>query len=422
MARVEARRRPAARRLLAALLAALPLAAVAAPAASAHVGRPTSTVEAGPYRLVIDAGPFAVGTRSALAFDLRVTDERSGEPIEGATVRIRVVGGEGSARPSYRTSRVGDSYSENLPIPSADRWRTLRFTVAVAGRLGDYSAVYVPPSLLGEWLFEPVPLALAALAAALFLQGFVRLRRRGRADHASFGRLALFAAGLGLTVAALVSPLDPVGDQFLLSAHMLQHLLIGDAGPALMLVAVRGPLVFFLLPAPLMRILGRSERVRDVAASLVRPRVALGAWALAYGAWHIPSFYDYAATHQLVHDAEHASFVVAGVLVWSLLVDPAGQRRLSRGRRLAVAAGLFAMGTVIADVLIFSLHPLYPLYANQAERVFSLSPLHDQQLAGLVMIVEQALTLGTFAVVMLLPALRARRREREFVAGRERLA
>jgi putative membrane protein len=123
-----------------------------------------------------------------------------------------------------------------------------------------------------------------------------------------------------------------------------------------------------------------------------------------------------------VHDFEHASFVVAGFLVWSLLIDPAGSGHLSRGRRLAVAACVFAMGTVISDILIFSLHPLYPAYADQAERVFSLSALRDQQLAGLVMSVEQILTLGTFAGVMLVPAIRNRRRQGEFVAGRERLA
>jgi putative membrane protein len=150
--------------------------------------------------------------------------------------------------------------------------------------------------------------------------------------------------------------------------------------------------------------------------------VALAAWALAYGGWHVPAAYDYAAGHQLVHDLEHASFVLAGFLVWNLLIDPAGHGHLSRGRRLGVAAAVFAMGTVIADVLIFSFRPLYPVYAGQVERVFGLSPLRDQQLAGLAMSVEQILTLGTFAAVMLVPALRARRRSGGLVSTQERLA
>ncbi len=271
------------------------------------------------------------------------------------------------------------------------------------------------PGLSSPWQLAPLVVAPAAVAAVCFFQGFVRLRRRGRHDHASWGRAALFTLGLATAVLPLVSPLDELGDRFLLSAHMLQHVLIGDAAPALLLVSLRGPLLFFAFPEPLLRLLGRSASIRRAAAWLARPRVAVLAWAAAYGGWHIPAAYDYAARHQAVHDLEHASFVVAGLLVWSLLVDPARQGRLSRGQRLGTLAALFAIGTVIADVLIFSLHPLYPVYASEPQRVFALSPLRDQQLAGLVMMVEQLLSLGTCAAILLLPELR-RRQARPAVA------
>src|SRR5262249_40574171 len=97
--------------------------------------------------------------------------------------------------------------------------------------------------------------------------------------------------------------------------------------------------------------------------------------------------YDAALTHETVHDLEHASFVMAGLLVWTQLVDPARRRRLSTGQRLALAGCLFACGQVLADVL-FLAGPLYPAYGTSAA---------DQQLAGLVMMVEQAVTLGVFA-------------------------
>jgi len=272
------------------------------------------------------------------------------------------------------------------------------------------------PGLSSPWQLEPFVVAPAAVAAVCFFQGFVRLRRRGRADHASWARSALFTLGLSAAVLPLVSPLDELGDRFLLSAHMLQHVLIGDAAPALLLLSLRGPLFFFVVPEPLLRVLGRAAWLRRAAAWLVRPPVALLAWAGAYGGWHVPVAYDFAARHQSVHDLEHASFVVAGLLVWNLLVDPARHGRLSRGKRLAIVAALFAMGTVISDVLIFSLQPLYPAYASEAHRVFGLSPLRDQQLAGLVMAVEQLATLGTCAALLLLPELRRRRRARLAVA------
>jgi alkylation response protein AidB-like acyl-CoA dehydrogenase len=81
------------------------------------------------------------------------------------------------------------------------------------------------------------PIAAAALAAGLFLQAVVRLRRRGRADLASWDRVALFAPGLAVSVFALVGPLDRIADEKLLAAHMGQHVLIGDLGPALIALA-----------------------------------------------------------------------------------------------------------------------------------------------------------------------------------------
>ncbi len=70
---------------------------------------------------------------------------------------------------------------------------------------------------------------------------------------------------------------------------------------------------------------------RRLGGWLARPQVALGAWALSFGGWHVPAAYDFAARHQAVHDLEHASFVLAGFLVWSILIDPARHGRLSRG-------------------------------------------------------------------------------------------
>ena len=261
----------------------------------------------------------------------------------------------------------------------------------------------VPVSeLAGSWHADPVVLVIAGLALALFLQAFVRLRLRGRRDHAGWDRLALFAAGVSLAVLPVLSPLDAIADEYLLSGHMLEHLLLGDAGVALAIVAVRGPLVFFLLPPFLLRPLARLAWLRTGLRALLRPRVALAAWAVVMAVWHVPALYDYALTHRAVHDVQHASFVVAGTLIWIQLVDPARRATLSVARRIGFAAVVFAFGQVLSDVLIFSFHPLYPAYAAQDERLLGLSPLLDQQLAGVVMMVEQALSLGTCAALLLL--------------------
>jgi putative membrane protein len=262
--------------------------------------------------------------------------------------------------------------------------------------------------LSADWETPPAVLLGAFLGAALFAQAFVRLRRR-RPEHAPWSRALLFSAGVALLVLPLVSPLDTAGDDDLLSAHMLQHVLIGDAAVALLVVSVRGPLVFFLLPPAVLRPLASFRVLRAILSTLLRPLVSLGLWATAIVAWHVPRVYDYAAAHPLVHDLEHVSFVVGGLLVWMQLVDPARHGRLGRPQRIFFALGMLALTQPVVDFLLFSSNARYGRYAHQPDRLFGLSPLTDQHLAGAVMMVEQLLTLGTCVGILLWPYLRERR-------------
>ena len=248
----------------------------------------------------------------------------------------------------------------------------------------------------------------ACVALWLFVGAMLRLRRRGRADLAPWTRLPLFAGGLGLLTLPLVSPLDPVADSYLLSAHMLEHVLIGDAGPGSRAGRTPGPPAVFFLPAPILRRLARLSRLRRVLAFMLRPRVALLAWAVVIGSWHVPAVYDLTLRDPIVHDCEHLMFVTVGFLVWFQLVDPNRRPGLTIPRRLGYAAVLLAMGAVLSDVLIFSRQPLYPAYEHAPARLFGLSTVRDQQLAGLVMGVEQVLTLGGCIGILLVTRLRRR--------------
>ena len=247
-----------------------------------------------------------------------------------------------------------------------------------------------------------LPVAGAVVAAALFAQGWLRLRSRGRADVAGWDRVVIFALGLGVALAALVSPLDRLAEGKLLSAHMLQHVLIGDMAPALLVFAVRGPLLVFLLPAAVLAPLARNRGVRTVLGTLLIPWVAFGLWALNLAVWHIPALYDAALRHPPLHDLEHFCWLLAGTLVWVLLIDPGHHRRLTVGGRVALAAALFATGQVLTDVLVFSFHPLYPAYQG----AYGLSALTDQQLSGVVMMIEQLLMLGICVTLLLRPRWR----------------
>lgn len=253
-----------------------------------------------------------------------------------------------------------------------------------------------------------IPVIAAVVGALLFAQAVVRLRRRGRADLAGWDRVALFASGLAVTLFALVGPLDRIADDELLAAHMGQHVLIGDLGPALMVTALRGPLLVFFLPAPILAPLARNARLRAVLGTLLRPRVAFGLWAANLAVWHVPYLYDLALAHQNLHDFEHVCWMVTGLLVWTLLVDPGSHRRLSVGGRVALAAAMFAAGQILTEVLTFSFTPLYPAYHG----AYGIATVTDQQLAGIVMMVEQLLTLGTCVALLLRPRWSRARRAR----------
>ena len=244
--------------------------------------------------------------------------------------------------------------------------------------------------------WEPAPAVIvgAGLTLVLFAQAFVRMRRRRRLDLAGWSRAVLFVIAVALGTLPLISPLDEVGDSYLLSGHMLQHVLIGDAAPALALVALRGPLMFFLLPAPVLRALSRIAWLRALLRVLLRPSVSLAAWMLVIAAWHVPAAYDYTLRHKTVHDLEHFSFMLAGVLVWMQIVDPARRRHLNLPQCIGYMLALSGAGAVLAALLVLARAPLYPAYAGVDARLFGLSPLRDQQLAGVVMIGEQLAALG----------------------------
>jgi cytochrome c oxidase assembly factor CtaG len=258
-----------------------------------------------------------------------------------------------------------------------------------------------------------IPVIAAAVAALLFLQAVVRLRRRGRPDLAGWDRIVLFGAGLGVTLFALIGPLDRLADEKLLSAHMGQHVLIGDLGPALMVTALRGPLLVFFLPAAILAPLARNTRVRAVFGTLLKPRVAFSLWAANLAIWHIPYLYDLALRHDRLHNFEHVCWVFCGFLVWTLLVDPGSHRRLTVGGRVALAAAMFAAGMILSDVLVFSFTPLYPFYHG----AYGISALTDQQLAGIVMTAEQLVTLGICVALILRPRWSRRARAARLAAA-----
>ena len=245
----------------------------------------------------------------------------------------------------------------------------------------------------------PLVLVAAAVACVLFVRGFRRLRRR-RPDYAGWDRAALFGLAVVAGLVALSARLDQLAEESL-AAHMLQHMLLADLVPALALVALRGPLLTFVTPEFLLRAVARSPRARATLSALTRPLTAFAIWAGTFALWHVPAVYDSTLTSAPLHVLEHVSFALAGTLAWLQIVDPARRRALSTVQRLGFLLAMFTVGQMLAMALVFVQRPLYDAYAGSADRVFGMTALEDQDAAGIVMMLEQMLVLGTAAAFLI---------------------
>jgi cytochrome c oxidase assembly factor CtaG len=100
--------------------------------------------------------------------------------------------------------------------------------------------------------------------------------------------------------------------------------------------------------------LGKLRLLRAFLQWLTGPWVVLVLWTASTWAWHVLRIYDYAATHQNVHDLQHLSFVVTGLLVWNLLIDPARTHRLTVPGRILLAAAVLMLGDPVTGSLLGS--------------------------------------------------------------------
>jgi putative membrane protein len=238
------------------------------------------------------------------------------------------------------------------------------------------------------WSFDPVPLAAIAVATVGYARRAWTLRRRGRPVARS--KAAAFSGAVLVLVVAVVSPVDSIGEERLFSAHMAQHLLIGDVAPLLLVLALSGPLLRPLLaPRPVQRL-----RV------LTHPLVALPLWGADLWLWHWPALYDAALRHALVHSLEHLCFFTGGALLWTALLGLLpGPRWFGAGARLGALGFVWVVGVPLANVFLFSGHAYYPPYVH-APRTWGLSPLDDQRAGGGVMLVEMMLVGAVVFVIL----------------------
>jgi len=227
--------------------------------------------------------------------------------------------------------------------------------------------------------FDPLVAAMLLLAAALYVRALGVLRSRRL--HVSRGQQACWWIGVALLAIGLMGPPDAYDDD-LLSAHMAQHLIIGDVAAPFLLVGLRAPLLLFYLPRPALVALARRRRLRAVFRVLRRPLVALPLYVLLVYGWHHSILFEGALAHPALHVLQHGCFVAANLLLWWPVVEP--QRR-HMGGQLWKIGYIFAarMSTMfLGMVFVFSRGVIYAGAYGTGPRTGGISALADQQTAG----------------------------------------
>lgn len=260
------------------------------------------------------------------------------------------------------------------------------FCLAPDVALAHPGAAPAPHDLWQAWAPAPAVVAGCAIAALLYVRGVRAIRRRAGGRLVPPWRTGAFALAVIALLIALVSPLDALAGA-LFSAHMVQHLL---------LVMVAAPLLVLGDPmtAGLWALTPRARR--GVGAWWRRRRALRAAWRLISSAgaawvlhvvalwiWHVPSLYDGAVADGAVHVLEHATFLATALLFWWVPFRAHG-RRLGGGASLLYLFGAVLQGTLLGALLALARHPLYAAHFGTT-RAWGLTPLEDQQLAGLLM-------------------------------------
>jgi len=257
-------------------------------------------------------------------------------------------------------------------------------------------------AVLGSWTLPPAVVVPAVAVALLYLRGVRRM-------SASFPRwrVAAFLGGVGMLVVAVASPLDAFAG-LLLSAHMLQHVILMMVAPPLILLGAPGVPLLRGLPVGIAKDgLGPFlawRRLRRLGDLVVHPAFAWLAFVGCTWAWHVPAAFQLALRSPRWHEAEHAAFLATALLLWFPVVQPWPSRpRWPRWTMVPYLLLADVQNTVLAALFTFSERVIYPIYAA-VPSLGGVAPLDDQVVAGVIMwvpgsiayLVPAALVLGGY--------------------------
>lgn len=255
------------------------------------------------------------------------------------------------------------------------------------------------------WNWDPLILCLLIIPAGVYLRGlWIQRQRQAGLYRMQKWRAAAFGTGMAMLFVALISPIDPLSEQ-LFSIHMIQHILIIDvAAPLLAFSTPLGPLLS-ALPHTSQRAVGLwwskpHHWVRMLWRWISHPMVAWVLFAGLLWVWHIPALYSAAVENDAIHAMEHFCFLGSGLLFWWNIFFVFWRKPGLRGSGVFYMVLYALQSSGLGALLTLSNTPWYPVY-TASTRAFNLSPLADQQAAGVIMWLPEMAIYMIGALVML---------------------
>jgi cytochrome c oxidase assembly factor CtaG len=231
-------------------------------------------------------------------------------------------------------------------------------------------------TILSAWEFEPSVVLGCPLILTAYLYA-VRFRLNFKTINFTLGVLTVFLA--------LTSPIDALGDTYLFSAHMVQHMMLGMIAPVLMVAGIPD---FFVVALQKVPVLGSLERI------LSNPLLAFTIANATFWAWHLPVPYNLTLANEHVHIAEHMMFIVTGAMLWWPVFHPIPERRMHPLPAMLYLAAAAALSTILGIIFTVSETPYYSCYANPDDELgilkmiredWGINQLADQKMGGAIM-------------------------------------
>lgn len=270
---------------------------------------------------------------------------------------------------------------------------------------------FMPPALADEigplkgnvwamWDDSPLIIGGCLLVLAVYLRGF--MKRRAVGQRVSLWRAASYVTGILLTYIVLQSPVDALSDH-LFWVHRIQHVALHHWIPMLLALAAPIPELVRGLPQGARRYglkpILRSRVVRGLWAFIQHPVIAPILFDGIIIFWLQPTIFQYATTHETLHEFMHLSMLLEGIPFWWLILDP-GAGRISYGLRVLLLWAIMLPQMFLGAYITLTHQTLYPLYAILDQGWVSFY-LRDQCIGGLVVWIPGSMMSVIAALIVL---------------------